>query len=375
MSRPVFLLLLACLPALAAEPLRLVLPKEGATVPLLSAEQKAYLDLPRDERVRRFADPVCRETLRSYGWRPQEVVLAWAGLPGSGTRPLSTAEVRVLPERRPVFRADTVQPHIMVGNLEIAREYEWTVWSRAAGAEPESATGTFRTEDRAPRLLDVPGIPNFRDLGGRIGLDGRRVRQGLVFRSSGLNLNASDEDPETKTRTPGASRIDDSNRSLLLDTLGIRTEIDLRTDEECYGMDGSPLGPTVVWAHIPTWAYEGFQGEWCRGQLAEVLKTFLDPAAYPINFHCISGADRTGSLAFLLNALLGVDEEELWRDWEVTGFWSTEPKFNHADRFQKLVAGFDKWPGDTLRERVEAYFLGLGFTDADLARLRDLLLE
>lgn len=374
MTRSV-LLFLSLLPVLSAEPLRLVAPENGATVPLLSAEQKAYLDLPREERVERFADPAWRKTLFSYRWYPQKVRLEWTGYPASGARPLYSVEVRVLPERRPVFRADTVHHRISLENLEIAREYEWTVWSRGAGAEPETATGTFRTEDRAPRLLNIPGVPNFRDVGGRIGLDGRRVRQGLVYRSSGLNLNATDEDPETKTRTPGASRIDDSNRSLLLDTLGIRTDIDLRSDAECYGMDGSPLGPSVTWAHIQTWAYDGFQDEWCRGQVAKIMKIFLDPAAYPINFHCISGADRTGSLAFVLNALLGVEEEELWRDWEVTGFWCTEPKFIHETRFKKLVSGFDRWPGETLHERVEAYFLGLGFTADDLARLRELLLE
>ena len=42
---------------------------------------------------------------------------------------------------------------------------------------------------------------------------------------------------------------------------------------------------------------------------------FLDPANYPIDFHCIAGQDRTGAVAFILNALLGVEEEELYLDW------------------------------------------------------------
>ena len=375
--RPCFLLVAAALPLFAApqEPLRLVAPEAGATVPLLSAEQKAYLDLPREERIAIFSDAEGRKRLQSYKWLPQKVTLRWNWQPASGARPLFTVEVRRMPDGTPVFRADTTDHAVALENLEIARDYEWTVWARAAGAEPASATGSFRTEDRAPRLLHVHAIPNIRDLGGRIGLDGRRVRQGLVFRSTGLNLNASDEDPVTKTRTPGATRIDDLNRSYFLDTLGIRTDIDLRSDNECYGMEGSPLGPTVTWAHIPTWAYHGFQDEWCREQVARILRIFLDPAAYPIDFHCISGADRTGSLAFVLNALLGVEEEELWRDWEVTGFWTTEPRFNHEERFKKLVAGFDTWPGETLRERVEAYVLAMGFSAEDIAKLRELLLE
>jgi len=39
------------------------------------------------------------------------------------------------------------------------------------------------------------------------------------------------------------------------------------------------------------------------------------------------------------------------------------------------VRGFDRWPGDTINERVEAYVLDLGFTRDDIATLRDILLE
>lgn len=358
-----------------AEPLCLIAPVDGTIVPLLSAEQKSFLDLPREERMRRFADPDARETLRSHGWLPQRVSLQWKGRPENGASPLYTVEVRRLPDGLPVFRADTTHHNVTLENLEIARSYEWTVWERGAGVPTRSATATFQTEDHAPRLLHVHAIPNFRDIGGRIGLDGRRVRQGLVYRSSGFNLNASDEDPATGTRTPGATRIDDANRGYLLNTLGIRTDIDLRSDDECFGMTGSPLGPSVRWAHFETWAYQGYQDEWCRGQVAQILRIFLDPAAYPIDFHCISGADRTGSLAFLINALLGVEEEELWRDWETTGFWSTEPHFNHEERFLKLLGGFQSRPGATLREKAEDYVLSAGFTQDDLARLRELLLE
>ena len=37
-------------------------------------------------------------------------------------------------------------------------------------------------------------------------------------------------------------------------------------------------------------------------------------------FHCAGGADRTGSLAFLIEALLGVSESDLSKDYELTTF-------------------------------------------------------
>ena len=67
--------------------------------------------------------------------------------------------------------------------------------------------------------------------------------------------------------------------------------------------------------------------------------------------------------------------EELRLDWEVTAFHSHHEYFRHGPLFAKLVEGFDRFPGAAIRERVEAYVLDLGFTRADIATLRGILLE
>ena len=590
MKRAFFLLACSFFLAVAAEAAapRLVAPAEGAVVPLLNERQKAFLAMPHAERIAAYSNETFRAELRkAAGYCPKPVRLEWEGGATNGVRTVYTVEVRRRPDGTPVFRADTVGTSVEADNLEIAREYEWTVHANALGHE--SATGTFRTEDRAPRLIRGGAVPNVRDLGGRVGLGGRRVRQGLVFRSAGLNANAEtlyltreealakspdpdtlraaeaaftaetnvlagfqarpgdltlvegtlprkwtvfrvtkesfdaegdaalralSEIPETflgapaeeadlgedadftfpneardaaagpavflceaefsgdgwcgfgcgadwfwslridgevvfdrsggndinpvetsnhvfvapvrkgrhlvaavvrtgsvawrwRCRTappepldrllagkiandrhrldrllhvadgfiPGASRINDENRSLWLDTLGIRTDIDLRSEGEVRGMEGSPLGPTVEWVNVSSSAYGGMQEERGRIPFSKVFRVFLDPANYPIDFHCIAGQDRTGAVAFILNALLGVEEEELWLDWEATAFWNPSPHFNHAKLFDHLVRGFDRWPGDTIRERVEAYVLDLGFTRDDIAALRNILLE
>jgi len=108
---------------------------------------------------------------------------------------------------------------------------------------------------------------------------------------------------------------------------------------------------------------------------ALVFRAFLDAERYPLVFHCIAGADRTGSLAFVLEALLGVDEDELYKDWEVTGFDKSKLDFRHETRFDKLVNGFDAYPGATIYDRVAAFVKSCGFTDADIARFREMMLE
>ena len=49
-----------------------------------------------------------------------------------------------------------------------------------------------------------------RDIGGRMGLGGRRVRQGRIYRSAGLNSNATKA--KDGTMKPGKERLNDAAR-------------------------------------------------------------------------------------------------------------------------------------------------------------------
>ena len=338
--------------------IRLVEPKDGACVPTLSAGQKAYLEMPRAERLAYFADYAKRDEMCKLTGCPQPVSISWLG----GAAPFDVT-VRRLPDGRVFFGGQTSERAVKVDNLEIARRYEVTVKDGEC-----AAVSTFSTEDLAPRLVRVPGVPNVRDLGGWKTMDGRRVRQGLVLRTSGLNENAQD-------LIPGNSRVTAETREVLLGFFGIKSDIDLRSDAECLLMKGSPLGPDVNWYHLSSSAYGDMTNARARAAFRLVFRVFLDRTNYPIAFHCIGGKDRTGSVAFILGALLGVEEEDLYRDWEVTGFWLEERDFIHRTRFDKLVHVFDGFPGTTLHERVKAYVKDLGFSDADIEALRDILLE
>lgn len=57
-----------------------------------------------------------------------------------------------------------------------------------------------------------------------------------------------------------------------------------------------------------------------RSQYAfrEIFRVLADKENYPVYFHCIAGADRTGTVAFIINGLLGVSYEDLTRDFELT---------------------------------------------------------
>ena len=365
--------LVGALFAAGAAPLEIVSPKEGTTVPTLTADMKAYLAQPRAERVKQFADPAERKRIAKFGDRPQKTLLSWTCTLPAATGTVWSVKVRRVKDGAVVFTEKTHKTSLEIDNLEIACDYKWRVKGTVGDAKLR-AEGTFRTEDLAPRLIHLSRIHNMRDLGGRVGLGGRRVRQGLVYRSAGLNDNAH----KSKSKggmVPGKERLTDASRAYAKGTLGIRTDLDLRSDRECFGMTGSPLGPEVKWIKISSSAYSGMAKDPGKSAFAQVFRVFLDEKNYPIDFHCIAGADRTGSLAFILNGLLGVDEEELWRDWEVTAFQKEKIDFGHRTRFSKLVKVFDAFPGANIHEKIVAYVKSAGFTDADIEKFRSIMLE
>ena len=360
--------------AASAAPLEIVSPKEGATVPILTSDMKAYLAQPRAERVKQFADPAARKRIAKFGDRPQKTLLSWKCTEPGATGVVWSVKVRRAKDRALVFATNVSTNAVEIDNLEIACAYKWRVKCKLGGGTQLRAEGTFRTEDVAPRLIHLSRVRNMRDLGGRVGLNGRRVRQGRVYRSAGLNANA------TKSKTgdemvPGKTTLTKSSSAYAKRALGIRTDLDLRSNRECYGMTGSPLGPEVKWIQVPSSAYSGLAKDSGKAAFTNAFRVFLDERNYPIDFHCIAGADRTGSLAFILNGLLGVEEEELWRDWEVTAFQKEKLDFGHRTRFSKLVKVFEPFPGTNINEKIVAYVKSVGFTDADIEKFRELMLE
>lgn len=363
-NKKTFITMLSTLAALCASAAAALAPADQALVPLVPDEYKTFFALPREERKRIFTNAAERARMQRE-FPPNKAVpvrFAWPEGPGE-------LVVERLPDHKEFFRGTVGANVCVLKNFEIARTYRWRVTPK--GGKP-SVWRTFRTEDVAPRLIDWPGVPNIRDFGGRKGLGGKRVRQGLVYRSEGLNDNASGKPGERK---PGRKRLTEETARWGREWLGIKTDLDLRTPREIEFMTESPLGPAVKWINVSSSEYGGMVGAKGKAQFAKCFRVFLDEANYPIDFHCIAGADRTGSLACILNALLGVEEEELWRDWEVTGLVKHGTSFHHEKRFDKLMKGFEKYPGETANARIEAYVKDCGFTDADIATFRRIMLE
>ena len=344
-------------------------PAFGEPVPLISDAQKGYLDLPAAERREKFRDPEFRVEMKALGDKPLRVEWPAPAIAGATMREW---KLRLYGANEGIASGIVSNGVAELSNLMVGTRYVLLFQTKPNADAVVREETPFATEDRAPRLLDIPGIPNARDFGGWRGLGGRRIRQGLVIRSAGLNENAT---PKDNPDTPGATRVTDATRAVLIGQLGVKTDIDLRWDREVFGMTGSPLGPEVRWVRCPWSLYQWVAGDEEKAMFAKILRLLLDRENLPAIVHCIEGQDRTGTLCFLLQGLLGVSDEDKLRDWECTGFANAHWGFRHESRLDPFLKYLATLPGETVNDRCVSYARSCGVTDAELAAWRELMLE
>ena len=166
--------------------------------------------------------------------------------------------------------------------------------------------------------LDWEGCSNARDLGGLPAAGGRRTRERALVRS----------DSVARLTAPGW-------RSLA--RYGIRTIIDLRNDEEI-GQDAAPRPSAVATVRVPLDVSEDreFWDAWRNGpqfgtplyyrphlerhpeRNAAVLAAIAEAPPGGVLFHCAGGRDRSGQVAMLVLALVGVSAAEIAADYALS---------------------------------------------------------
>lgn len=168
------------------------------------------------------------------------------------------------------------------------------------------------------RHIPFERLHNVRDLGGyRAG--GGTVRWGRLYRADNL-AKLRDEPDLARFRA-----------------LKIRTVVDLRYDWELAG-GRMPEFDGVDWRNVclehrtydqatnapdvdPVEFFAGKHGELADdsgAELREILEIFVEPEAAPVMFHCKTGKDRTGFVAAMTLALLGVDDADIAADYALT---------------------------------------------------------
>ena len=245
--------------------------------------------------------------------------------------------------------------------------YYYQIQAKCPGQTIKSQIFDFYVEDLS-RTISIEGVSNTRDMGGYTTVDGKyRIRQGLVYRGGRL------------------SEITEKGKEQALYTYGIKTDLDLRGE----GETSSPLGDDVQFVSYKCPWYHGHSSginsaDYQPG-LRNAIRMFAEEKNYPIYAHCSLGRDRTGTVCFLINALCGVGEEDLYMDYELS-FMSVmgcldnqTPNYmlSNATAFGGLYNYINTYKGmeGTLAEKTEAYLLDLGITQEEIDSIRSILLE
>lgn len=247
------------------------------------------------------------------------------------------------------------------------------------------------------RVPGVESIGNFRQLGGQITADGRRVRSDLVYRSAHL-ADATDDDLDAVA------------------ALGIRTVFDFRNEGDiaAEGSNRLPEGAALVsLPMVDPAAGPGLRDEMASltldeleerfgdgqafermkmasgravsdpgrtAQFGEFVRGLLAPGAVPALFNCSAGKDRTGWGASLLLLAVGVPEQQVVDHYLETNQHVDPSRFGdlmmplatvHEDYFTEQMRVLEKAWGSF----DEYWTNGLGLDESHRQALRDLLLE
>ena len=247
--------------------------------------------------------------------------------------------------------------------------------------------------DYSERHYPFEGCFNFRDIGGYLNQDGKKVKKGLYFRAGRQD------------------RMTDKDLAQLSD-LNIATQIDLRKQEEVLDQGRGPLeamGANYInIAVIPEGGSDklnklvgdtGISGKRYLGYLefgpTSWLRLFgilAEQENLPVLLHCTAGKDRTGvSTAFLLS-ILGVSRDIIEADYLLTNL-DTERQADFIESTVGYPEGYDREkmisiagvPRDAMKDFLDEwnqkwgsaveYLQKIGITNDQMDMIRNNFLE
>lgn len=329
---------------------RLISPEDGFVFDTHTDIQNTFIQKIHAEGIDAALEwllGVKNDIERTY---PRTLSLKWA----DDGAAIHTVEVSETDDFADPFISVTVSgTECEIENLKIGQKYFW----RVDGGEMR----TFTTAQGAPRFIKIDGALNVRDIGGG------KIKQGLLYRGSELERYFN---------------ITEAGKHTFCDVLKIRTQMDLRI--ECQGkLEKSPAGDSVALVQLGYRPYmEVFEDQHKAG-ICRIMEFLTHEENYPVYFHCMGGADRTGMIALYLRALAGESDDEIHTDYELTGLstyaggaaeGATGFRNRKASYYTAFLDALEEFaPGGTLAEKVPAFLIHCGVPQAQIAKILSII--
>ena len=273
-------------------------------------------------------------------------------------------------------------------NLETNTLYYWRV---SSGNNFSNIQKFVTCND--PRMLKIGSIKNVRDLGGTLAC-GVKIKQGLIFRGYELTEKSYYQEKDSGINLFHKKTLFKKDVEVLNDTFHIKTELDFRGNNESGLKVTSGLGKEVNYFRLPIVAYKGALGLNKDNSIIpgmthlyrQVFEILADSNNYPVYLHCWGGADRTGTVAFLIRGLCGANLVELVTDYEITSFSGTirNHKYNDLNNaysnFCELVSEIQKRYRVSEKESwssvITRYMKNcLGLSENTIEKLKQIIVE
>jgi protein-tyrosine phosphatase len=290
-----------------------------------------------------------------------------------------------IPERNPVLTADISDQRVTIVISDPTQRYYYKL--------------VFDNRYRvvtASRNSVIPGIQNFRDMGGYPAARGKQVRWGLLYRSAQIESLSYSTIKELKN-------------------IGIKTIIDLRTAEEVaktprmeeqgFNVIRIPIG-TVNTDHVVRKLRDGqIKNDsiyrlmlrtnremviHCRAEYKKMFEALEEKDNYPVLILCATGIDRTAIAMALILSALDINDETIMFDYlRSNDFFDIPRASGYGYRLpvgaQEAITTLLSAREDFLnaaKNQVEKTYgtvptyldKGLDLTDEDIRKLRGILL-
>lgn len=224
------------------------------------------------------------------------------------------------------------------------------------------------------RMIEFPTLYNTRDLGGWATLDGRRIKYGMLIRGVELHKgkrNIANEECLEGLRKLGVAAELDMRRTYYLPQNSDFADNTIPTE--------SAFGANVPYLCVNMTSIESMLSSY-PSKFGDALKFIINnlKEGRPIYYHCVWGADRTGTLSALIEAMLGVSLNDIYKDYELTSFSAYSSTRDKASLNTRLlnVIGYTEGGTKTLQECAVNYAVNrLGVKIEDIIAMQDILLE